>query len=135
MKGLSGFGVLCAASMLACTSQVALADDPNDPAMRTRAAREADAAIIRKLNTDQLAYVRQRDAEYAKDWAAYRAYYGDDRARESDVAETQPRGVDQDYAETLRQYQTAREEYQAQLAQWREDVSACRSGNYERCAR
>lgn len=42
----------------------ALADDPNDPALRNRAARAADAAITRNLNSQALARVRQRDAAY-----------------------------------------------------------------------
>ncbi|MGC1269460.1 MAG: hypothetical protein WA842_02560 [Croceibacterium sp.] len=43
---------------------VALADDPNDPAFRNRAARAKDAAITRSLNSQALARVRQRDAAY-----------------------------------------------------------------------
>lgn len=42
----------------------AWADDPNDPALRNRAARAADAAITRNLNSEALARVRQRDAIY-----------------------------------------------------------------------
>lgn len=38
---------------------VALADDPYDPSMRTQGARERDRAIIRKLNQQELARVRE----------------------------------------------------------------------------
>lgn len=44
----------------------AFADDPKDPRMQSREARERDAAIIRQLNLDQLAYVRERDARWAE---------------------------------------------------------------------
>lgn len=55
------------------------ADDPHDPTMRTAAARAKDKARIQELNRQELARVRARDAGYARDWAAYRAYYGDRR--------------------------------------------------------
>ena len=47
----------------------ALADDPHDPTMRSAAARARDSAIIKRMNQQQLAYVRQRDA---KTMQAYR---------------------------------------------------------------
>lgn len=37
---------------------VAAADDPNDPTMRSAAARARDHAIIRQLNLQELARVR-----------------------------------------------------------------------------
>jgi hypothetical protein len=70
------------AVMVAAVVPQAAADDPNDPAMRSAAARARDRAIIQKLNRDQLAYVRKRDAEYAKDWAAYRAVQGQGQGRD-----------------------------------------------------
>lgn len=94
----------------------ALADDPNDPSMTPQAIAR-DRAIIRKLNQDQLASVRKRDAQYAEGWKAYRGERGE--------APAEDRGA-RDYAE-------ARSQYEADLAQWRRDVAACRSGNYSRC--
>ncbi|MGX7895689.1 hypothetical protein [Tsuneonella sp. HG222] len=87
----------------------AWADDPSDPSMRSKAARERDAAIIRKLNEDQLAYVRKRDAEYARQWQAQR--------------------------DAPRQNARAQEEYRRQMAEWRRAVALCQSGRHEYCAR
>lgn len=82
-----------------------LADDPNDPSMRTRQARERDAAIIRQLNLEQLRYVQKRDAEQAKGWQATR-----------------------DYPNQLA-------EHEKRMATWRHAVRMCESGHYEYCAR
>lgn len=50
--------VLAAVSIgILATSAPALADDPNDPTMRNRAAREADATETRRLNIEQARYV------------------------------------------------------------------------------
>ena len=51
---------------LALCPVTALADDPRDPDMQSREARERDAAMIRQLNREQLAYVRERDARWAE---------------------------------------------------------------------
>nr|WP_247718240.1 hypothetical protein [Qipengyuania proteolytica] len=83
----------------------ASADDPNDPAMRTKAARERDAAEIRRLNREQLRHVRARDAQYAKGWAATRAS------------------------------SAARQDYERAMAEWRRAVRLCREGRHEYCAR
>lgn len=96
----------------------AWADDPNDPAMRDPAARARDRAIIRKLNLDQLAYVRQRDAQLAPQWQAWRERYGDDGA---DLAEAA--------------YARARAEHERAMAQWRRTVAACNSGDWDACER
>lgn len=85
----------------------ALADDPHDPTMRSAAARARDSAIIKRMNQQQLAYVRQRDA---KTMQAYR------EAR---------RGRD-GYAE-------ARADYNRQMADWRRAVAACNAGRWEYC--
>lgn len=82
----------------------AFADDPRDPAMKSKAARERDAAIIRELNLRQAEYVRQRDARYAEGWAAYKAY------------------------------PAKRAEYERQMAEWRRAVRLCEAGHYEYCA-
>lgn len=101
----------------------AQADDPNDPTMASLSARERDRAIIRKLNRDQLAYVRERDARYAQGWNDYRAEHGD-RGEEGGREESE--SDDAGYA-------SAQREYRAELARWRQDVAACRAGYYERC--
>ncbi|MCW1402363.1 hypothetical protein OKA06_08505 [Novosphingobium sp. MW5] len=94
----------------------ALADDPNDPAMRDPAARAKDRAIIRKLNRDQLAYVQKRDAEYAKGWQAWREY--------------QERGPEADEG-----YASARARHERDMAAWRRAVAACEAGRWEYCDR
>lgn len=104
------------ALVLAAVPAIALADDPHDPQMRTQAARERDRAIIRKLNQQELARVRERDARYAQGWAAWR-----DR-------QSQDRDADGSYAD-------ARADYEQRMAEWRYAVTACREGRYEYCAR
>jgi hypothetical protein len=82
---------------------VALADDPNDPTMRSAAARAKDRAIIRQLNLDQAAYVKARDARQAKGWAAYKAY------------------------------PAKRAAYERRMAEWRRAVRMCEDGHYQYC--
>ena len=86
-------------------SSAAYADDPNDPSMRSAAARARDKAIIRKLNLDQAAYVKARDARQAAGWRAYR----EQPARQA--------------------------AYERKMAEWRRAVRLCESGQYEYCAR
>ncbi|WP_260927227.1 hypothetical protein [Novosphingobium sp. 9] len=93
--------------------------------MRSATARARDAAQIRKLNQDQLAYVSQRDAGYQQQWSDYRRYHENDGERGYTAA---PRSSAQD------DYARARSDYAASLAQWRRDVTACRNGDYDRCA-
>ena len=65
----------------AIVSPAALADDPNDPAMRTAAARARDREIIRQLNLAELRKVRARDARQAQQWRIWREWqrtHGDD---------------------------------------------------------
>lgn len=99
---------LCAGALaLGCAmvSSIAYADDPNDPSMRSAAARARDKAIIRKLNRDQAAYVQARDARMARGWARYKAYPVEKAA------------------------------YERRMAEWRHAVRMCESGRYEYCAR
>ena len=56
-------------------SSAALADDPNDPTMRTAAARAKDREIIRQLNLAELRKVRARDAKQAKQWREWREWH------------------------------------------------------------
>lgn len=80
--------MMAGALALGCiaTSGPALADDPNDPKMRSAAARARDKAIIRQLNLDQAAYVKARDARMAKGWAAHRSYPAELAAHERRMA-------------------------------------------------
>ena len=70
---LAGLAAFAAAGL----AVPALADDPNDPSMRTAAARAKDKAKIREMNLQEAERVRARDAQYAEGWRAYREYYGD----------------------------------------------------------
>ena len=96
-------GFIAALAFGALASAPALADDPRDPEMQSRAAREADAAEIRRLNNEQAAYVKRRDAGYARGWQAYREY---------------PR---------------AQAEHERRMAEWREAVRRCRAGDRRYC--
>jgi hypothetical protein len=86
----------------------ARADDPRDLSMRSPAARAQDRAIIRRMNQDQLAYVRKRDA------GRMQAFH-DARA-----------GRDARYAD-------ARAEYERKMAAWRRAVAACNAGRRDYC--
>lgn len=94
---------------IALVSVAASADDPRDPSMRSAAARARDAAVIRRLNQEQLAYVQNRDAQYAQGWRAYREA---------------PRVVPERQAA-----------YAHEMAAWRRAVAKCNAGYYEYCAR
>ncbi|MDE1915682.1 MAG: hypothetical protein KGJ57_02220 [Sphingomonadales bacterium] len=102
--------MLVATIGMLAVSSVARADDPKDPSMRSAAARARDHELTRRLNQQQAAMVRERDARYAQGWRAY------DRS-----------GSNADYAD-------ANAQYERELARWRRDVSACRSGDYSACA-
>ena len=97
----------------------AMADDPHDPAMRTAEARSRDRAIIRRLNQDELAYVRQRDARYADGWRDYRAR----SASSEDYSRRRS-----EYERANRRYAEDRTRYEHQMAAWRRAVAACRAG-------
>lgn len=95
---------------------IALADDPNDPTMRSSAARARDREAIRQLNLREAARVRERDARYAESWNNSQSY-------------SAPRyeGGDNSYARS-------RAQYERELAEWRHAVAACRAGDYDYCA-
>lgn len=88
----------------------AMADDPRDPSMRSAAARARDSAIIKRMNQDQLAYVRRRDGERMQ------AFRGAEARRDG-------------------RYADARADYERKMAAWRHAVAACRAGRYEYCDR
>lgn len=100
---------VCAAVMSAAfLPTVAHADDPHDPSMRSAAARARDRAIIKRMNQQQLTYVRQRDAKMMQN---YRSANGD---RDS--------------------YDDARADHARRMAEWRRAVAACNAGRWEYCA-
>jgi hypothetical protein len=108
----------CALALgFALTPAAAMADDPNDPAMRAADARARDRAIIRQLNRNQLAKVQARDAGYAAGWRAYR--------------EGGARNAGDARAENARR----RADYDRQMAAWRRAVAACNAGSWEYCDR
>jgi hypothetical protein len=93
------------AALLPATAR---ADDPHDLSMRSPAARARDRAIIRRMNQDQLAYVRKRDATRMQAFRDARA------------------GRDARYAD-------ARAEYERKMAAWRRAVAACNAGRRDYC--
>lgn len=103
--GLLGCALALSAALL---PSAALADDPHDPAMRNATARARDRAIIKRMNQQQLAYVRQRDA---RQWRAQR-----DAQRERDGT-----------------YADARAEYADRMRAWRHAVAACNAGQWDYC--
>ena len=94
---------------IALVPAAAMADDPHDPSMRIAAARARDAAIIRRLNQEQLAYVQNRDAQYAEGWRAYR--------------------------EGPRVAPARQAQYEREMAAWRRAVARCNAGYTEYCTR
>ena len=109
--------VVCAAIVAALMPVGAHADDPNDPAMRSAAARARDREIIRQLNLQELARVRQRDAGYAQGWQEWR----------------DGRGERDGYARDREDYARERARYERQMAAWRRAVAACRAGDHSAC--
>lgn len=86
----------------------ALADDPHDQTMRNAAARARDRAAIKRMNQDQLDYVRQRDAR------TMRTYSAAQNERDSGYARD-------------------RADYERKMAAWRHAVSACNAGRWDYC--
>lgn len=128
--------LLCAAAVLAASvSSAARADDPNDPTMRSAAARARDHEIIRQMNLAELARDQKRDAKLAEGWAAYRAYHGGNPGeREARyVPEDQYAEASADYDRSMARYSSERARYEQRMAQWREAVAACRGGDWDAC--
>lgn len=100
----------CALALgIALVPTAASADDPRDPSMRSAEARARDKAIIKRLNQEQLAYVRQRDAQYAEGWREHREGPRINASRQA--------------------------QYEREMAAWRRAVAKCRAGDREFCAR
>lgn len=119
--------IICAALAALTLPTAAQADDPNDPAMRHAAARLRDREIIRELNRNELARVRERDAGYAEGWRAYREGAGPVAADPAYSRQSQR------YARARADYAEDRAAYQRDLARWRRAVAACRAGDYSAC--
>lgn len=95
--------------------------------MNSPAARARDRAIIRQLNLQELARVRERDGRYAAGWRAARAA-SNPLTRDSDHS----RRADT-YERARVDYHRDRADYERDLAQWRRAVAACRAGDYSAC--
>jgi len=116
--------LVCALVLGAFVAPIAaMADDPRDPTM-TPEAIARDRAIIKRLNEQQLAHVRQRDAGYQQGWKAY-------RNRGADNADYARRR--NSYEAAQRSYAAKRSQYERDMAEWRRNVAACRAGNYSAC--
>jgi hypothetical protein len=100
---------------------VAVADDPRDPAMRDPAARARDRETIRQLNLEQLAMVRERDAEYARGWRAARQS-GDEYAM-----------LTREHQRAMNNHARDRDLYERELAAWSRAEAACRAGDHSAC--
>ena len=107
----------CAAIAASMLPNLAFADDPHDPSMRSAAARAHDHETIRQLNLQELAMVRSRDAQYAQGWRAARAS-GNSQAHDGAMA---------DHARNLAQYRR-------DMAAWRRRMAACKPRTDGRCA-
>lgn len=126
--------VAALAPVLIVTASPVLADDPRDPTM-TPEAIARDREIIRRLNREQLAHVRQRDAGYAQGWDAYAAAHGRRAADASDRDDDEYADARDDAPRGNARRQDPQAEYAEAMRQWREDVRACREGYYDACAR
>ncbi len=109
---------------------VARADDPNDPTMRSAAARARDHAMVRQLNLNELASTRDRDARYSGGWEAYRQSRTADRGGSDQTVRYVPEA---DYAPASQRYARDRAKYERRMAEWRRAVAACRAGDYDAC--
>ncbi len=116
----------CAAVLAAIVPTAAAADDPNDPAMRSSLARERDRETIRRLNLQELARVRARDARYAEGWRA---------ARAGDLAANDHAARSRDHDRAMASYARSRAAYERAMVEWRQAVAACRAGDYSACER
>jgi hypothetical protein len=116
--------LICAALVAAMIPAAALADDPHDPTMRDPAARALDHAMTRRLNIQESAMVRERDARYAAD---SQAWHDQGSANHEYTAQVR----DQERATVV--YAHARDRYDRAMSEWRRAVAACRAGDYSAC--
>ena len=102
----AALGAVFAIGAASAPSQALAAScNPEDCKGMSKEALARDKAEIRRLNNEQLRYVQQRDAEYAKGWRARRQH-------KADLAE-----------------------YERRMAEWREAVRRCEAGDYRYCSR
>jgi len=92
--------------------------------MRSAAARTHDREQIRRLNVEELARVRARDAQFAEGWAASRAT---NQTAGTDAGRTG------DYEVAMSDYRRDRARYDQQMVEWRRAVAACAAGDYFAC--
>jgi hypothetical protein len=131
---LKWMGAIAPVVVLLGLPGVARADDPNDPAMRSAAARARDHERIRQLNLAQLAMVQKRDAGYAEGWAAVRA--ARERGDVDDGASRSAYSADRNsYEQALADHARDRARYEQDMADWRRAVAACRGGDWSACER
>lgn len=116
---------ICAAIVAMMMPAAALADDPHDPTMRSAAARARDREMIRQLNLEESARVRQRDARNARRWREARV------ASNDATAEYAARS--RDHEQAMANYARSRMQYERKMAEWRRAVDACRAGEYSAC--
>jgi hypothetical protein len=95
--------------------------------MRSAAARARDSEIIRRLNLQELAKVRERDARYAAGWRAARSPANSVPDDSGDASRSR------DYEHALAAYASDRDQYERELARWRRAVTACRAGDLASC--
>lgn len=117
---------ICAAIVAAMMPAVALADDPHDPTMRSAAARARDRAMIRQLNLEEYARVRQRDARNARIW--HSTQVGGSYAADDEYA-----ARSRDHERAMANYTRSRVQHEREMAEWRRAVTACRAGDYSAC--
>lgn len=116
------FGLLMGAALIAAMLPgVALADDPNDPAMRSAAARARDREMIRQLNLAERAKVRLRDARNTQALRTGRI--------DADAYAARSR----DHQRAMANYARGRAQHEREMADWRATVAACRAGDYSAC--
>ena len=113
---------VCAALAASLLPAVALADNPNDPAMRDAAARARDREDTRKLNLGALRDVREREARGELGWRP---------ARATDNAEYAANSAN--YRRGMANYARDHAQYEREMAAWRRAVAACRAGDYAAC--
>jgi len=116
---------ICAGLVAALLPAAALADDPHDRSMRDPAARAADRAEVRRLNLNESAMVRERDARYAAESRGSR--------RSVALADDDYADSVQDHRQAMRSYARDRARYEGRMAEWRRAVAACQAGDYSAC--
>ncbi|MGE3690947.1 MAG: hypothetical protein AB7F98_06165 [Novosphingobium sp.] len=97
---------------------------------------EADRAYIRSLNLRQLAFVQQRDAQWARQREADREAQQEYEVAYSDYVRNRAEFLHKRnaYQSEMNRYSEQRRSYEMKMEAWRRDVAACRAGHIEACA-